>query len=512
MKRVWSLMEDNPITTDEMQALELNAKYLGVSHSILMQIAGREVARVISENEEIVGKSIVILCGLGGNGGDGIVAARYLDEMGANVEVYLIGHEKIISNPDTTANWNILQKLHRIRKASLATESAVKTCKAIRRADVIVDALMGFGLHSELREPLLTAVKMINKSTAIKYSIDVPSGIDSDTGVIYGDAVKSAHTIALHAAKIGSLSASAYSGRIHVVTIGIPREAATICGPGDLIRFSQPRKSTAKKGDFGRILVIGGSDVYSGAPALAGMAALRTGSDLVSILAPDPVVPAIREYSPNLMVQNLGSTIFVPNVVELAVQIATNNDVIAFGPGLGMNAKTKTAAVMFLQQIIDLRKPLVLDADGLKSIASSGIRFDPDLAVLTPHWGELSVIMGNKLGNAQDIQNRTEKALKAAEKFQAVVLLKGAVDIVARPDGSYKWNRTGVPAMTVGGTGDILTGIVASLLSHKLGAFKAASAAAFISGTAGEMAATDLGEHIVATDCLDKIPAVFKSI
>jgi hydroxyethylthiazole kinase-like uncharacterized protein yjeF len=166
MKRVWSLMEDNPITTDEMQALELNAKYLGVSHSILMQIAGREVARVISENEEIVGKSIVILCGLGGNGGDGIVAARYLDEMGANVEVYLIGHEKIISNPDTTANWNILQKLHRIRKASLATESAVKTCKAIRRADVIVDALMGFGLHSELREPLLTAVKMINKSTA----------------------------------------------------------------------------------------------------------------------------------------------------------------------------------------------------------------------------------------------------------------------------------------------------------------------------------------------------------
>jgi hydroxyethylthiazole kinase-like uncharacterized protein yjeF len=512
MKRVWSLMEDNPITTDEMQALELNAKYLGVSHSILMQIAGREVARVISENEEIVGKSIVILCGLGGNGGDGIVAARYLDEMGANVEVYLIGHEKTISNPDTTVNWNILQNLHRIRKASLATESAVKTCNAIRRADIIVDALMGFGLHSELREPLLTAVKMINKSTAIKYSIDVPSGIDSDTGVIYGDAIKSAHTIALHAAKIGSLSASAYSGRIHVVTIGIPREAATICGPGDLLRFSQPRKSTAKKGDFGRILVIGGSDVYSGAPALAGMAALRTGSDLVSILAPDPVVPAIREYSPNLMVQSLGSTIFAPSVVELAVQIATNNDVIAFGPGLGMNAKTKTAAVMFLQQIIDLRKPLVLDADGLKSIASSGIRFDPDLAVLTPHWGELSVIMGNKLGNAQDIQNRTEKALKAAEKFQAVVLLKGAVDIVAHPDGSYKWNRTGVPAMTVGGTGDVLTGIVASLLSHKSGAFKAASAAAFISGTAGEMAAADLGEHIVATDCLDKIPTVFKLI
>jgi hydroxyethylthiazole kinase-like uncharacterized protein yjeF len=505
-------MEDNPITTDEMRVLEMNAKYLGVSHSVLMQIAGREVARVISENEDIIGESIVILCGLGGNGGDGMVAARYLDEVGAHVQVYLIGHEKTISNPDTVTNWSILQNLHRIQKSSLPTESAVRTCKAIQRADIIVDALMGFGLHSELREPLLTAVKMINKSAAIKYSIDVPSGIDSDTGVVYGDAVKSEHTVALHAAKTGSLAASAYSGQIHVVTIGIPKEAAIICGPGDLLRFSQPRKSSAKKGDFGRILVIGGSDVYSGAPALAGMAALRTGSDLVSILAPEPVVPAIREYSPNLMVRSLGSPIFALEVLELAVQVAANNDVIAFGPGLGMNTRTKTAAVTFLQQIEDLRKPIVLDADGLKSIATSGIRFDPDLVVLTPHWGELSVIMGNKLGNAQDLQNRTEKALKAAEKYQAVVLLKGAIDVIAHPDGFYKWNRTGVPAMTVGGTGDVLTGIVASLLSHKSGAFRAASAGAFISGTAGEMAAADLGEHIVATDCIDRIPAVFKSL
>ncbi|MBE0526382.1 MAG: NAD(P)H-hydrate epimerase, partial [Candidatus Thorarchaeota archaeon] len=290
LQRVWFDMHINLITTDEMRSLELNAKYFGISHSILMQIAGREVARVITDNEEVEGKSIVILSGLGGNGGDGIVAARYLDEVGAKVEVFLLGHEKTISNEDTLVNWNILKNLHRISISSLTTESAVKSCKAIKSADIIVDGLMGFGLHSKLREPMLTAVKMVNKSEAIKYSIDMPTGIDSDTGEVHGDAVAANHTISLHATKVGLKNAPIFAGEIHVVTIGIPREAAYICGPGDLSPFNQPRSSSAKKGDSGRILVIGGSDVFAGAPALAGMAALRTGSDLVSILAPEPVV------------------------------------------------------------------------------------------------------------------------------------------------------------------------------------------------------------------------------
>ena len=153
-------MQTNPITTNEMRSLELNAKYLGVSHSLLMQIAGREVARVITDNEEIESKSIVILSGLGGNGGDGIVAARYLDEVGAKVEVFLLGHEKTISNEDTLVNWNILKNLQRIATSSLTTESSVKSCKAIESADFIIDGIMGFGLHSDLREPLLTAVKI----------------------------------------------------------------------------------------------------------------------------------------------------------------------------------------------------------------------------------------------------------------------------------------------------------------------------------------------------------------
>ena len=416
-------MDVNSITTDEMRALEMNAKYLGVSHSILMQIAGREVARVITDNENVEGKSIVVLCGLGGNGGDGIVAARYLDEAGARVQVYLLGHEKTITNPDTMTNWNTLKNLLRVFTSSLLTESAVKSCRAIGRADILVDGLMGFGLHSELREPLLTAVKMINRSRAITYSIDVPSGIDSDTGTVQGDAVKADHTIFLHAPKIGALNASTFVGKTHVVTIGIPREAADICGPGDLLFYSQPRDSAAKKGDSGRILVIGGSDVFSGAPALAGMAALRCGSDLVTVLAPDLVAPAIREYSPNLIVKNLGAPILVPEAIDAVLKVSENNDVIAFGPGLGVDSRTKVAAVSLIQQLIDRGLPLVLDADGLKAIASSGMKFNSDITVFTPHWGELSVILGSKLGKAGNLQNRTEQALKAAKLYNAVILL-----------------------------------------------------------------------------------------
>jgi hydroxyethylthiazole kinase-like uncharacterized protein yjeF len=502
-------MDANYITTGEMRALELNAKYLGVTHSVLMQIAGREVARVIIELEDIKEKSIVALSGLGGNGGDGIVAARYLDEAGANVAVYLLGHEKTISNPDTLANWTILKNLHSIQKSTLVTESDVKACRAISRADIIIDGLMGFGLHSKLREPLLTAVKMINKSKATKYSIDMPTGIDSDNGEVHGDAVLANHTISLHATKIGLKDAQKYAGVSHVVTIGIPREASYTCGPGDLYYFNKPRKTSAKKGDSGRILVVGGSDVYSGAPALSGMAALRTGSDLVTILAPEPVVSAIREYSPNLMVTSLSTRILEPDSVGIVLEMINKNDVVVFGPGLGLHPETILAVNSIVRKLVELNKPLVLDADGLKSIASSDIKMNHENTILTPHWGELKTIMFADLGNSENLENRIDRAIDAAKQYNAVILLKGAVDVVAHPNGRYKLNRTGVPAMTVGGTGDVLTGILASLMSRYCNAFQAAAAGAFVSGMAGELASSKLGDHLVATDCIEKIPDVF---
>ncbi|MFW9786717.1 MAG: NAD(P)H-hydrate dehydratase [Candidatus Thorarchaeota archaeon] len=502
-------MEKDPITPEEMRILEYNSEYLGVTISMLMENAGREVARIIEKTTKVSGKHIAILCGLGGNGGDGMVTARYLDEAGAFVDVYLLGDELMIRNKDTLHNWEILRNLHDILSEELPTESAVKTCRAIKEADILVDGIMGFGLRSKLREPMLTAVKMLNKSPAIKYAIDVPSGIDSETGAVYSAAVKADHTITLHAPKVGMSKAKEYLGKLHVVSIGIPSEAKYTSGPGDLRPFKQLRSVYAKKGDFGRILVIGGSDVYSGAPALAGMAALRTGADLVSVLVPDPVVSAIRSYSPNLMVTSLGSRVLLPETVDTVVEHVKSNHVVALGPGLGLEQQTKVAVTSIVEHLVKLKTPLVLDADGLKALASSELKLNPELMVMTPHWGELSILLEHELGDDTLLPNRVDQAVECAKKYNAIILLKGPVDVIAAPDGTFKLNRTGVPAMTVGGTGDVLTGIVAGLLASGREAIQAASAAAFISGVAGEMAFNERGNHIVATDCIENIHRVF---
>lgn len=504
-------MQDTPMTSLEMRILELNSQYLGITLGMLMQNAGREVAREVIRDSKVNGKYIVILCGSGGNGGDGMVAACHLQEAGAIVDVALLGSERDIVSPDTFFNWMILKNLNEIGKTILKTESSVKRFKAVQDAEILIDGMLGFNLKSALREPILTAVKAFNKSEARKFAIDVPTGIDSDTGKIHGSAVKADVTITLHAPKPGLLVAKENVGKLVVAPIGIPPEADRICGPGNLWLFTRPRRTHSHKGDFGRILVIGGSDVFSGAPALTGMAALRTGADLVTILAPEPVVRAIRSYSPNLMVRSMGTQVLLKESIDPIIELATSQDTIALGPGLGLDQETVSAVQILISRLIELKKPLVIDADGLKALASSGIQLNPQWSMMTPHWTELSTLLDRKLGETHLNDVRLKAAIEGAKSFNSVLLLKGPIDIIAEPNGGFRYNRTGVPAMTVGGTGDVLTGIAATLLSRNLGAFQAAAAAAFISGKTGESAFAEFGNHIVATDCIQKIPEVMNT-
>jgi hydroxyethylthiazole kinase-like uncharacterized protein yjeF len=210
------------------------------------------------------------------------------------------------------------------------------------------------------------------------------------------------------------------------------------------------------------------------------------------------------------MVTSLGTRILQPESVGTVIEMINKNDVAVFGPGLGLHPETIVAVNSIVKKIVEMKKPLVLDADGLKAIASSGIKMNPNNVVLTPHWGELKTIMKADLGDSENLENRINRAIDAARQYNSVILLKGPVDVIASPSGKYKLNRTGVPAMTVGGTGDVLTGIIASLMSRYSNAFQAAAAGAFISGTAGELAASTLGDHLVATDCIEKIPEVFQ--
>jgi hydroxyethylthiazole kinase-like uncharacterized protein yjeF len=222
------------------------------------------------------------------------------------------------------------------------------------------------------------------------------------------------------------------------------------------------------------------------------------------------MVTPVRSYSPNLMVRSFGTHILLPESAETVLKGASESNAVALGPGLGQDQQTKLSVLTIVDSLVKSKTPLVLDADGLKALAASELELEPASTVLTPHWGELKVIMERDIGPSDDMVNRRERARECARLFNSVILLKGPVDVIAHPDGRYKLNYTGVPAMTVGGTGDVLTGIAASLLGQGGDAFRVACAAAYISGTAGEFAFEKLGDHLMATDCIEEIPFTFE--
>ena len=490
------------ITSREMKALELNSEYYGVSRLQLMENAGKSIADEISARFNPETSRILILCGLGGNGGDGFVAARHLSNKGFKVTVMIAGKAANIRDECTRKN---LEALRNIRDKIEILEIYDSSIIPNLNADVIVDALLGIGLKGHLRPPILQFVKKINETKAFKVAVDVPTGIDSDTGQVLEEAVKADLTITFHKAKPGLLVAKEHVGEITVKDIGLPVEFEYYTGPGDVSAVMKPRPSNSHKGDFGRLLIIGGSETYSGAPALVALAALRTGVDLTYIAAPERTAYSISSFSPNLITIKLeGNNLNLKNVpvIEREMEKAT---AIVLGPGLGLHPETTSAVKEIIKISEKLKKPLILDADGLKAFAEEKRKLGTP-SVLTPHAGEFKLLSGHEL--PQELKERAEKVRKTAAELNATILLKGHVDVIS--DGErLKFNFTGNPAMTVGGTGDVLSGIVGALLAQGITPFEAAVAGAFINGAAGDFAYNEKGFHIVSTDLLKWIPKVF---
>ncbi len=490
--------KDNSISSREMRALEANAEYYGISLLQLMENAGRNIAQeVISRCPDK--KKIAIFCGLGGNGGDGFVAARHLLTAGYQVAVILVGKERDISHEAALKNWLILVSLQ--DKVSLVevTDSSVipKVC-----ADVVIDALLGTGTKGQLKPPILQAVDYINSLKAYKIAVDVPTGIDSDTGEVLGTAVKADLTVTFHKEKIGLRKAKKYIGELVVKDIGLPKEIERYAGPGDVFLAKKPRDLMAHKGDFGRLLVIGGSEVYSGAPTLVSLGALRTGVDLVYLAAPTKAAYAISSMSPDLITIKLDGDHLSPSNMETLKPYLKMVDAVAMGPGLGLNPETVDFVKLCVEEVEKAGKPLLLDADGLKAFAGFKRPLKIPL-VLTPHSGEYTILTGENLPENQD--ERVLAVQKTAKKLNAVVLVKGKVDIICDSE-RVKLNFTGNPGMTVGGTGDVLSGIVSGLMAQHVDPFEAAVAGAFVNGAAGDFVADEIGFHMVATDIIDWIP------
>lgn len=493
-------MQSEYITSRNMRALEANTEYFGVSLLQLMENAGRNVALEISSRFK-QNQKVVIFCGLGGNGGDGFVAARHLSAMGFRVSVVLVGRSRDISHKAALANWCALQPLRDTIPVCEVSDSSVIPQVEV---DVVVDALLGTGTKGKLKAPILQVVDFINSLKAAKVAIDVPTGIDSDTGEVLGKAVKADITVTFYKAKRGLETAKKYAGKVIVRDMGLPPALERFAGPGDVSLVTKMRPSFAHKGDFGRLLVIGGSEVFSGAPTLVSLAALRTGVDIVYTATPEQTAHDIASVSPDLITLKLdGNHLNIGNMSVLKGYL-DSVDAVILGPGAGLHSDTTDFVKVCVKTVEEAGKPLLLDADGLKAFAAFKRRLKVPL-VLTPHAGEYSVLTGKTLSD--NLEERISEVQKTAKAFGAVILLKGAVDVVS--DGDHvKLNFAGNPGMTVGGTGDVLAGVVGGLLAQKADAFEAAVAGAFINGAAGDFVAAEAGHHLVASDLLEWLPQV----
>ncbi|MEM4347307.1 MAG: NAD(P)H-hydrate dehydratase [Candidatus Altiarchaeota archaeon] len=450
--------------------IDINSKYLGISTELLMENAGRELAK---EAENF--SSVAIFCGTGNNGGDGFVAARHLASFGKKVKVFAIKGER---TKEAQKNFELLIKLPSIEIFEISDSSDVfKLKEKLYNCDAIIDAILGVGAKGELREPVKTLVNFINSLKIFKISADIPTpGIKADK------------VISFHIKKTENAK---------VVSIGIPKEAETFVGPGDVLYALPKRKGDEHKGDFGRILIIGGSKNFIGAPILVAKAALKAGADISIVACPKYVAEKIP-YDENIIINTLNSEFFLySDDLDLISEI--DFDVAVIGNGLGLEEKTRIAVKKFLNET---KKTVIVDADALKLINPREIK---ENMILTPHANEFKILFSEF---SENFSERVKLVEKFAKKFKAIIVLKGNIDIIS--DGHRtKLNRTGNPGMTVGGTGDVLAGVIAAL-SVKADRFYAASAGAFINGLAGDIALKDFSYYFTATDVIERIPKAIK--
>lgn len=455
------------ISALDSKVMDANSEALGVGTDILMDNAGKALADFLTER--FSGKRFIIFCGRGNNGGDGSAAACHME--GEDVTLCLIG------SPEN------------IKSHSAAAFYAKAGCPKVpfdspgTGYDVLVDAVLGTGISGEVKPEYSAYIDLTRRFKGTIVSVDVPTGFGT------GKQVLPDFTVTMHDTKEGMDAENC--GVIVIADIGMPEKAYTHTGPGDMYRYPRP-DARSHKGANGRLLVIGGGPFY-GAPAMAAMAAMRTGIDLATVAVPENCYHEVAAVSPVLMVHPLKGNILRHEHVKELLDMAENNDAVLIGPGLGRDPKTSEAVKEFVS-LCD--KPLVIDADGLNALGMDFVARNPE-TVLTPHHMEF-MRLTNSEGN-------DENAMASAAHMNAVIVLKGKDDIIT--DGErIKYNSSGSVGMTTGGTGDVLAGIIAGLMSKKMDAYDAGCLGAYLSGKAGERAFAKFSYGMIATDVIRYIP------
>jgi NAD(P)H-hydrate epimerase len=466
------------ITAERMAAVDENAAALGVPRKQLMESSGNAIARTVRETVDS-GTEVLIVAGRGNNGGDAFVAARFLDDY--DVRVCLLGRIESISTDIARENWDALE-------GASYDVSEVRDSQnlAVGDPDLIVDAMLGTGVTGSLREPEATAARLIDDADASVLAVDVPSGVDADTGERSEGAIDADRIVTFHDAKPGLAELEA---EVTVADIGIPAAAERFVGPGDLRRIGSDAASE------GRVLVVGGGP-YTGAPALVAQAALRAGAELAFLSVPERVFEPIAGYAEDLIVQPYDAPQLGPEQAEDLVETATQyDDIVVLGPGLGSAAEIEEAVENFLQEF---EGRAVVDADALSIVPE--VDTDATL-VCTPNRKELAGMGGP---DVEDLAAHAEDVTAFAADLGHVVLAKGTNDVIT--DGeTTRVSRAGTPGMAVGGTGDVLAGITAALLACD-DPLPAATATPYINGRTAESVAK--GGGLLASDLLEELPRV----
>lgn len=479
------------VTTEQMRALDRRAMDAGTPGRVLMDRAGLAVARKAAA----LGRRILLLAGKGNNGGDAIVAARHLAAMGCEPTLALFCRRGELSG-DPLAHFQELGNVPVLEFPNLNQLSA----------EVIVDGLLGTGLSGDVREPVASAIRWVNEQPAKVIAIDLPSGLDSDTGEVHGVCVRADVTMTMGLPKIGLLrpSATDWVGALEVADIGFPSEFVAeipsdveLLTAADVCSLLPRRRRTTHKGDYGHLLVIAGSEGYTGAPVLCAHAAARSGVGLVTLAVPRDVYAIVAANCPPEV---------MPQPLDKLGSLA-DYDAVALGPGLGQAAETQRMVQGWMSSS---PRPLVVDADGLNALArnSSLLNTLNVPLVLTPHPGEMSRLCRKQLRDVQ--AHRWEVARQFARDHGVVLALKGAGTIVTDRSGRLWVNLTGNPGMAKGGIGDALTGIIGALLAQGLPALDAARTGVFVHGLAGDMASERCGERsMLASDLIASLGAAF---
>jgi NAD(P)H-hydrate epimerase len=485
------------LTAAETRTAEAEAERRGLPASILMENAGTAVAEAAIELGGSRARFLVV-AGPGNNGGDGYVAARRLHAVGCQVQVWRVGDPARLKG-DAARNHAAVEQ------AGVPIHSSAAAIP-LRPGDLVIDALFGTGLarapDGEAADAIRAMLRWHAEGVRV-LAVDLPSGLSSDTGRAFDPCVAADRTVTFGARKLGlALEPGAtLAGEVNVVDIGLAELAPStwLLEPSDGPRWLPPRRSDTNKGTYGHLLVVAGSRGRSGAAALAGLAALRSGVGLCTVATPADALSDVQGHAPELMGVALpASAVLGPTHLDVLLSAAEGKDALVVGPGIPRGPETH---VLLAELLARLDVPVLLDADGLNAIAGHPEILDRSRAavVLTPHPGEMSRLTGKTVGEVQ--AQRIATATTFARSHRVVVVLKGARTVVADPAGPVRVNPTGNPGMATGGTGDVLSGMVGAFLAQGLSPVDAASVGVLAHGLAGDAAARRWGRlGLIASD------------